>query len=254
MKNKWMMIGVLLACTYQADAGLKIYYIRHAQGGHNVRKAWEKKDVPKTEWPSYVGNPDMFTPKGKQQVTAATEKLKAYQFDFIASSPMWRARNTILPYLRVTQSKAEVWPELREGRGNGSILSKEIPVLQDKILNLGEPIVLPEEELPFFMLRDDAKNNYSRYPEKCSRMLRAAYMKHALLSATDMIEKRFGGTDKSILLAGHHASGVSLLKLLLQDEPSAIKGLKNTGIWMVEQQEDGSYQLKIYNGKNCSEK
>ena len=116
-----MMIGALLACTYQANAGLKIYYIRHAQGGHNVKTAWEKKDVPKTEWPSYVGNPDMFTPKGKQQVIAATEKLKAYQFDFIASSPMWRARNTILPYLKVTQSKAEVWPELREGRGSGSI-------------------------------------------------------------------------------------------------------------------------------------
>lgn len=24
-------------------AGLKIYYIRHAEGGHNVKAAWEKK-------------------------------------------------------------------------------------------------------------------------------------------------------------------------------------------------------------------
>jgi len=249
----FLLLVALFVFTSQVDAGLKIYYIRHAQGGHNAVKSWKKKGVPQTEWPSYVGNPNIFTPKGKQQVTAATEKLKTYKFDFIASSPMWRARNTILPYLKVTQRKAEVWPELREGKGSGSILSNDIPVLQNEILNLGEAIVLPEEERPFFMLRDDAKNNYSRYPEKCSRMVRAAYMKHALLSATKMIEKRFGGTDQSILLAGHHTSGVSLLNLLLQDEPSAIKGLKNTGIWMVEQQEDGSYQLKIYNGKAYSE-
>lgn len=250
---RWVVMGLLFAFTSQVDAGLKIYYIRHAQGGHNVRKAWSKKGIPESEWPAYVGNPDMFTPKGKEQVVAATEELKAYQFDFVASSPMWRARNTILPYLKETESTAEVWPELREGKGNGSILSNDIPVLQDEILNQGEPIILPEEELPFFILRDDAKNDYSRYPEKCSRMVRAAYMKHALLSAVEMIEQRFGGTDQTILLAGHHASGVSLLKLLLQDESKIKGGLGNTGIWMVEQQEDGTYQLKIYNGKACAE-
>jgi len=239
-------------CTV-ANAGLKIYYIRHAQAGHNVKRAWERKDVPKSEWPAYVGNPEIFTPKGEQQVAAATEKLKEYPFDFIASSPYWRARNTILPYLKVTQSKAEVWPELREGRGSSSILSNDIPVLQEEILNLGEPIILPEEEQPFFILRDDAPNNYSHYPENSPILVRAAYLKHASLSAIEMIETRFGGTDKSILLAGHQISGSALLRLLLQDEPKVNRGLKNTGIWMVEQQADGSYQLMIYNGKAYSE-
>ena len=57
-----------------------------------------------------------------------------------------------------------------------------------------------------------------------------------------MIEKRFGGSDSSILLAGHNSAGVSLMKLLIQDEPAEIarRGLDNTGMWMVEQQEDGS--------------
>jgi phosphohistidine phosphatase SixA len=240
-------------CTV-ANAGIKIYYIRHAQAGHNVKKAWEKKDVPKSEWPAYVGNAEMFTPTGERQVAVATEKLKAYPFDFIASSPMWRARNTILPYLKENNRTAEVWPELREGRGSGFILSKDIPVLKDEILNLGEPIILPEEEKPFFELRDDAKNNYSHYPKNSSRMIRAAYLKYATLSAIKMIEKRFGGTDQSILLAGHQISGSSLLKMLLQDEPKVKSGLRNTGLWMVEQQEDGSYRLKMYNGETYSEK
>ena len=252
--NKWIILGLLLAFAYQADAGLKIYYIRHAQSGKNIEKVWEKKDLPKSEWPSYVGNPDVFTPAGEKQVVAATEKLKAYSFDFIASSPLWRARNTIMPYLKATNSRAEIWPELREGHGNGSILSKDIPVLGKEILNQGEPIILPDKEKPFFNLRDDAKNNYSRYSEEWDGKVKAAYMKHALLSAVAMIEKRFGGTDQTILLAGHGTSGRSLLKLLLKKDSKGIVGFKNTGIWMVEQQEDGSYQLKMYNGEVYSEK
>ena len=240
-------------CTV-ANAGLKIYYIRHAQSGKNVEKVWEKKDVPKSKWPAYVGNPDTFTPAGEEQVVAATEKLKAYSFDFIASSPLWRARNTLMPYLKATKHKAEIWPELREAGGYGSILSKEIPVLEDEILNRGEPIILPEEELPFFILRDDAKNNYSQYPDNSPGLVRAAYLKHATLSAIKMIEKRFGGTDQSILLAGHGHAGKTLLRLLIQKKAKGVMGIRNTGIWMVEQQDDGSYQLKMYNSKVYSEK
>ena len=240
-------------CTV-ANAGLKIYYIRHAQAGHNVKKAWEKKDVPKSEWPAYVGNAEMFTPTGERQVAAATEKLKAYPFDFIASSPMWRARNTILPYLKGSQRTAEVWPELREAGGYGSILSKEIPEVQEEILNRGEPIILPEEELSYLILRDDAKNNYSQYPDNSPGLVRAAYLKHATVSAIKMIEQRFGGTDQSILLAGHGHAGKTLLTLLLQKKSKGVKGFRNTGIWMVEQQDDGSYQLKMYNSKVYSEK
>ena len=54
------------------NAGVKIYYIRHAEGGHNVKKAWQAKGVPQSEWPSYVGNPDVFTPKGLKEVVIGT--------------------------------------------------------------------------------------------------------------------------------------------------------------------------------------
>ena len=234
-----------------ASAGLKIYYIRHAEGGHNVKKAWEEKGIPQSEWPSYVGNPDVFTPKGLKEVVAATEKLKKYDFDFVASSPMWRARNTILPYLKATKKKGEAWPELREGFGMQVILDEGFPEVKEDILNKGDAIEIPEEEAEFFGLREDGKNNYARYPKDSGNDVKAAYMKKVSLHAIELLEKRFGGSDKSILIAGHNSSGVSLLKLLLKEAPTgeARRGLDNIAIWMVEQQEDGSYELKMYNDK-----
>ncbi|MDX2430856.1 MAG: hypothetical protein QNK35_07980 [Bacteroides sp.] len=55
------------------------------------------------------------------------------------------------------------------------------------------------------------------------------------------------------LLAGHNSSGVSLLKLLLKEEPENKRGINSSGIWMVEQQKDGTYQLKIYNSEVLGE-
>ena len=223
--------------------------MRHAEGGHNVKKEWEKKGVPKAEWPIYVGNPNMFTPKGKNEVIAATEKLSKYKFDFVASSPMWRARNTILPYLKLTGLKAEVWPELREGPGMKMILSKDVLPITEVILNKGDEIEIPTAETAFFSTRLEATRNYLKYPKGSIEEEKTAYMKHVSLHAIKVIEKRFGGSDKSILLAGHNSAGVSLLKLLLGKEPGgkANRGLVNASLWMVEQQPDGSYILKVYN-------
>ena len=65
------------ACS--SEAGLKIYFLRHAEGGHNVVEDW--KDVPKDQWPAYVGNENMFTPKGGKQAAAVPAKLAPYHFD-----------------------------------------------------------------------------------------------------------------------------------------------------------------------------
>lgn len=257
--RRLMCVGIILLFTGMSfgqskpKGGLKIYYIRHAEGGHNVKKTWEEKGIPESEWPSYVGNPNVFTPRGEKEVVETTEKLQNYSFDFIATSNIWRVRNTILPYLKVSKQTAEVWPELREGPGMLTILSKDIPDLDIEILNLGNPIELPEMEKNFFVLRKDSPNDYKSSPRGSEQNLRVAYMKHVSLHAIEMIEKRFGGTDKSILLAGHNSSGVSLLKLLLKKEPENKRGITSSGIWMVEQQKDGTYQLKIYNNEVVGE-
>ncbi len=251
-----LSVVIFLLSANISQAGLKIYYIRHAEAGHNVKKEWEEKGVPKSEWPEYVGNPDMFTPTGKENLTEATEKLQNYTFDFITTSPIWRARNTLLPYLKASKQTAEVWPELREGPGMKDILAKDLPEVGKEILNLGEKIELPEEEASFFTLRPEAPNNYLHYPKKCDEKLKFAYMKHVTEHAISLIEQRFGDTDKSILLAGHNSSGVSLLHLLLGEKPSgrqARRGLNNVGVWMVEKQEDGSYKLMMYNDETYVE-
>lgn len=232
-----------------AHAGLKIYYIRHAQGGHNVKKEWQQKGVPEAEWPAYVGNPNMFTPQGLKEVVGATKKLQKYRFDFIASSPLWRCRNTIQPYLKATKQQAEIWPELREAPGMRSILSEDLPEVTEEILNRDKAIQIEKDEQAFFSLRPDGKNHYASYPKGCAEELKVAYTKHVSQHVIALVEKRFGNTEKSILLAGHNSSGVSLLKLLLKEEPTgkAQRGLGNATIWMVERQDDGSYILKMYN-------
>lgn len=245
----------ILSPTNSVMAGLKIFYIRHAEGGHNVKADWEKKGIPKSEWPEYVGNPDMFTPKGEKQLKEATEKLKKYEFDFIATSPIWRARNTILPYLKEKDKKAEVWPELKEGKGMTLILSKDLPKVKEPILNEGDPIHIPKKERENLYRRERGKRDYKRYPSGSSDELKTAYMKHVTKHAISLIKEKFGKTDKSILFVGHNSAGVSLLKLLLGKAPggSARVGIKNVGIWMVEEQKDGSFKLVIYNDEPFSE-
>ena len=78
-------------------------------------------------------------------------------------------------------------------------------------------------------------------------------MKHALLNAVTMIESVLEAPIKaSFWQAMEHQIG---LKLLLQEESKGIvEAFKNTGIWMVEQQNDRSYQIKMYNGEDYSDK
>lgn len=248
------IVALALALTvFSGDlfaGGLKIVYIRHAEGGHNVKADWEARGIPESEWPSYVGDGDVFTPKGEKEVQIATEKLKKYDFDLIATSPLWRARNTILPYLKATGQKAEVWPELKEGTGMTLILSEKLPEVKRTILNKGDVIHVPKKERDFMERRHGAKHHWRKYPSRSSDQVKTAYMKHVTEHAIARIKEQFGGTESTILLAGHNSSGVSLLKLLLGKEPGgavARRGINNVGLWMVEEQEDGTFKLLLYN-------
>ncbi len=73
-----LAVGCLSSCVSLSEAGLRIYYLRHAEGGHNVEKEWE--NVPKAQRPAYVGNPNVFTPKGETQVLAVTKRLQRDHF------------------------------------------------------------------------------------------------------------------------------------------------------------------------------
>lgn len=233
----------LVSFAGRCEAGLKIYYIRHAEGGHNVVKEWA--NVPKAQRPAYVGNGNVFTPKGETQVVAATEKLRKYDFDFIAVSSMWRTRHTILPYLKAVGAKGEIWPELHEFGGGSMILSSKLPVPDGQILNAGPRVELPADESSYFTLRQDARNDF-KLPEPKGEEHEAAL--HVVVQrVVELIHKRFAGTDKSILLVGHGNSGKALLKLLTKDKLADSPSMANTGIWMVEEQPDGQFKLEMYN-------
>lgn len=249
--NKLLIISIIILSTQISEAGLKIYYIRHAEAGHNVKEEWEEKGVPKSEWPRYVGNQDEFTPKGLKQIEAATVTLAKYQFDLIACSPLWRTRNTILPYLKSKNLNAEIWPELKESSGSAEILSKSLPKLTEPILDKGEAIEIPKEESKYFSLLPDAKNNFKKYPKGSSYKYKAQVLKTAVSKAIQRVLDHYSGSDKSILLVGHGGSGKALLKLLTKKESSgsARSGMKNAKLWMLEQQKDGSFEIKLYNGE-----
>lgn len=238
------------AIKQKKTSGLKIYYIRHAEGGHNVKKAWQDKGVPKSEWPAYVGNPNVFTPLGLEQLAAVPAKLKKYKFDFIASSQMWRCRNTVLPYMKEVGAKGEVWPELCEQPASSRILKKDLPKPTVPVLGAGRRVKLPEDELEYFSLREDGMNFFTinrgdKGPGAADRSAAAARL--IIQDVLDRVQTRFGGTNKSILFSGHGSSGMAVLRMLTQDPLDGIGGIKNTGIWMVQQQEDGSYKLMMYN-------
>ncbi|MEP5341946.1 MAG: histidine phosphatase family protein [Algibacter sp.] len=231
--------------------GLKIYYIRHAEGGHNVKRNWEKySEIPEDQWPDYVGNPNIFTPMGKGQLARVPIKLKKYKFDFIASSPIWRVRNTILPYMKKIGVKGEIWPELAEQRASALILSTDLPVPTDPILGAGKLIELSSNEAPYFSIREDGKKGFKapkvgttrKHDERSSAAARLVIQK-----VLDMIQDRFGGTDKTILLAGHGSSGKAVLRMLTKDPLLNLPGITNTGVWMVEEQPNGEFKLMIFN-------
>ncbi|AWI08462.1 histidine phosphatase family protein [Ereboglobus luteus] len=246
---------LVLAAVCDA-AGLRVYYIRHIECGHNVKKKFEKSGIPKDQWPAYVGDSKQFTPKGAKQVGEAAQKLKAHQFDSIACSPVWRCRQTILQYLRETKQTAEIWPELAEF--NGAIIPlffKDNLPAPNKNYLCGEAIKLPDNEKPFFTLRQNPEGaRLFNSPKKNGNEQRAADTKASLEAVVALVKERFGGKkgeDKSILLSGHGNNGKALLSIFLNeaDRPKEIPHPPNISIWMIEQQPDGNFQLKILNDK-----
>jgi broad specificity phosphatase PhoE len=227
-----------------SPAGLKVYFLRHAEAGHNAVKQWENK--PRNQWPAYVGDPNSFTPLGKSQILPCTEKLKKLHFDLIAVSPTWRTRNTVTPYLRQTGQTAEIWPALLEF---GSIDQQhDFAPLPPPSTNLftGEIIRLPESDADLFTLRQDSQRLFRLGHSPAQK---AADRWAAVQKDIDLIQKRFGGSEKSILLVGHDNIGRLLLEAITQDKNLFDVSLLNTSLWMVEQQLDGRFQLRLLNDK-----
>ncbi len=238
---KWLLglSGWLWLCLAgPAQAHLTIYYLRHAQGGHNVYNKFVKSGIPTNQWPAWVGNCNAFTPDGEAQVRIVTTNLLAYHFDFIAVSPTWRTRQTILPFLKSTGRTAEIWPELTEvtqESTNSEAAASELVVGHN-------PIVLSKDEQQWFKLRPDAAGGCYLSATNMAQASGLAKQVQKLLRA------RFGERDTSVLLVGHGAAGRTLIRLLTRQPEWNEAWLDNGGLWMAAEKPDGPFELKLLNG------
>lgn len=238
MRNRLLGLALLWACALPASAELTVYYVRHGQGGHNVKSDWEQLRVPPKTWPSWVGDQNQFTPLGAYQVQALGTNLLPFTFDFIAVSPLWRTRNTILPYLKLTGRTAEIWPELVETgfHGNPAAAAEGQSVFAG-----GKPIEIPEAEQAFFRLREDPAGRNWMTPTNPP-------MAGALtVRVEELLRARFGTHDTRVLLVGHGTAGLGLVRYMTRNPKAADHHMDNTRLWCVDEQADGTFKLRYHN-------
>jgi broad specificity phosphatase PhoE len=229
-------------------AGLKVYYLRHAESGGNVSKDWEK--TPPAERPPYVGNADTFSPLGWKQAANAPDILSRHHFDLIAVSGLWRTLNTIRPYLHLYNRTAEIWPELREFGNTGARLTflgrADLPPPAPDLATTGPLIELAGEDARLFHVRPDSPRDFD-YPRGGAEG--AADLTENMRVVVARIRREFGGTDKSILLVGHGTAGRHFLHFLTGDSRPLKEGLKNAALWLAEEQPDGTFRLTLANSE-----
>ena len=236
--RKLFWLGGLIVWLSAAGAGqaaLTIYYLRHGEAGHNVVKQFVQSGIPTNQWPAYVGNPNMFTPTGETQVRGVAPKLQAYKFDFIAVSPLWRTRHTILPYLKAAGRTAEIWPELVE------TAYFEPGMVAPQAVAGKTAIKLTVDEASAFKLRTD--------PSGCCAMTGTNLAEAVGLAkqTLDLLHARFGTNDVTVLLVGHGTAGTTLIRYLTRD-PAWTGRIQNATLWMAQEKPDGAFELKMFNG------
>jgi broad specificity phosphatase PhoE len=219
---------VWLAGVGLAGAELEVWYLRHAEAGHNVAADYRARGVPTNAWPAWVGNPEAFTPEGQDQAVALVTGLPpAGYFDLIAVSPLWRTRQTILPYLRATGQHAELWPELAETRNFAAEAKGESEPPRAEFLAGKSGLAVAPGEEAFFRLREDdgGRRIFDTWPTTRTE---------ALLLADRVAERlavRAGTNRMAVLLVGHGNASLTLLRRLTGDADFHGRHLGNTRVW-----------------------
>lgn len=244
LKHKLLLMAAIILPLFISEAGLKVYYVRHGETPGNVQKKWAK--VPKEQWPAFMkGKRPYLTPTGEEQAEYLVEKLKPYTFDFIAVSPTDRTRLTILPYLKANRLKGEIWADLAETNVNRSRTGQ--PPRKD--LFEGPKATLKEGQEQFFTFREDARRQVVRFEGQLSSSEEQAISERVI----NRVLKEFGGQEKTVLLVGHGTAGRHLLRTFLGRSDGNKSSIENTKVWMVEQQADGKFKLRMYNDQATAE-
>ena len=222
---------VVLLCSMaaaQAEGGLDIYFVRHAETLANASGV------------NNSGNSNMISEQGDEQVSALTAKLKALHFDAILVSSAPRAIYTILPYLKETGQKGEIWPEIAEccwQKERGNITSGQ--------LITSSTVQLSGEQEAYLTFRDvNSKHNYGNnsYADGVAQVRRAE----------ELLKQQYFGSGKTILIVAHYHSGQVLLADLLGKTRDEMPNLENAKLAHLQQGEDGHFTLLSINGKDVT--
>jgi broad specificity phosphatase PhoE len=204
---------------------VKIYFVRHAESKGNAGGEYDR---------SMSGS---LSKNGHAQAQALVERLLNYDFDRILVSPLERTVNTILPYLKKTDRKAEIWPELVEARGR-----KDVDMDVPEEVRYGERVEILREARPHVTPRGDEAGNLlppgdESYEEGQRRVTIAAKM---LLEKHDM-------EDITFLVVGHACSGARFLEALMKIPLDGRFQHGNTGITFIEQKGNGDFIMRFQN-------
>jgi len=248
------------------DPALTIYYVRHGEGGHNVAGDYEDSTVPTDQWPDYVGHSDQFTYKGDAQVSTVAAKLDGIDFEFVASSPLWRARNTVLPNLITNGTTGVIWPKLAETYISSDVLDPTQPTYEealalagltsmDDIYGQGGLVEIPADESAYFSVDSDQPREFD-IPDFNDRAYEVAIAKKVQQDLIIDIENQFGGSGNTLLFCGHSSSGRGFMRVLTNklwnEDPTDLDNPENTGVWVAKQLPSGEWDLIIQNDRAIS--
>ncbi|MBU0679538.1 MAG: histidine phosphatase family protein [Verrucomicrobia bacterium] len=228
-----ILVTAWIGCTEAASAGkqsgLHIYYLRHAETVANTSAVYTFK------------NESRFSPAGQKQVESVSGLLSDYEFDSIITSPTFRTRKTILPYLKEKGMTAVIWPEAEECCWH----SDRTTPAGDEI-DFRNRILLDEDEAPFFTFRDDKADCWIKLSNYNDGM-------QIVERTHELILQQYGGKDVTILIVGHQLSGSRLIELLLGLEPVGRFRIENASLSHLKQNRDGTFELLGLSGNEYHE-
>ncbi|MCF8262498.1 MAG: phosphoglycerate mutase family protein [Melioribacteraceae bacterium] len=206
----------------ESFAGTELYFVRHAESVANATGISSEE------------NNRSFSERGKKQIDSLNILIENKIFDLIVTSPKWRAQNTILPFLKISNQKAEIWPEFAEccwqDDRSESNMSK-IPIGEEFEISDPEYLSARDAESIFEYSTSDSYSNGINQIRKGVELLRNKYFNKGM----------------KILIVGHSYSGANLLKILLNKDLDSELKLKNAKLNFLREKNENEFELVYQN-------
>jgi len=202
---------------------MQFYFVRHAQSMGNMTNDYG------------TSAHDQLSPTGWQQAARLVERLAEMHFDHIYVSTAARAMQTIIPFLKHHNVRANLWPALQEACWQRDHTAP-VPARSAPPIDFVMP---PEASMHFDVLAGCQVFPPAGETYQEGRVRVIAVYKHLL--------RWHSGQAETILVVGHEFAGGRLVELLLGLEPDGRIQHSNTGLTYLIEQDDHTFHLKFAN-------